>query len=513
MTEGTRADQAPDLLVVSGLAESYVGVPVLQDVGFTLNPGEAIALVGPNGAGKTTLLRCVAGIEEPDEGVVELDGRRLAETDPEVRAAMACLLDDFDYFPDLSVGEHLRLYAWAHGVPDPRARSRRCWASSTCCRSPTGCFPSRCPAGSATGSGSPRASCGRAASSSSTSRSSGSTPRAAPGSPHGSPPSSPPGWPSLLLPRPRAGRRGGLQGDRGGPVTLTTARPRYPGPRELRRRRRAGRPRRPLRKRLSVLAERAIYAAVGLAIAAEAVPSTLGHVGAAGRAPVAPITPVIEWAVVVAAVLGLVALARALLAFGPVYVGAASRTWLLATPVDRAGLLAAPLAVAVASGAGLAAGIGLVLLLVTHLGPPPVPWLTGWAALGAAITCGCAVAQARRRPVPALRRGAHPGRVRARRRGARRPAAPPRRPAAPADRGRPAMWAAALALVGVAAAALYAARRHLADMTRGTAGSGGELALAAQVSLLSLDGSLFWPVVTERRLRALGRVRPAGDPR
>ena len=119
MTEGTRADQAPDLLVVSGLCKSYAGVPVLQDVGFTLNPGEAIALVGPNGAGKTTLLRCVAGIEEPDEGVVELDGRRLAETDPEVRAAMACLLDDFDYFPDLSVGEHLRLYAWAHGVPDP----------------------------------------------------------------------------------------------------------------------------------------------------------------------------------------------------------------------------------------------------------------------------------------------------------------------------------------------------------------------------------------------------------
>jgi len=293
-------------------------------------------------------------------------------------------------------------------------------------------------------------------------------------------------------------------------VTLTTARPRYPGPRELRRRRRAGRPRRPLRKRLSVLAERAIYAAVGLAIAAEAVPSTLGHVGAAGRAPVAPITPVIEWAVVVAAVLGLVALARALLAFGPVYVGAASRTWLLATPVDRAGLLAAPLAVAVASGAGLAAGIGLVLLLVTHLGPPPVPWLTGWAALGAAITCGCAVAQARRRPVPALRRGLTlAGYALA----AAVLAVLPLHPAAPPPRlteAGPAMWAAALALVGVAAAALYAARRHLADMTRGTAGSGGELALAAQVSLLSLDGSLFWPVVTERRLRALGRVRPAG---
>jgi ABC-type multidrug transport system ATPase subunit len=121
VTEGMPAGRAPDLLAVSGLCKSYSGVPVLQDVGFTLRPGEAIALVGPNGAGKTTLLRCVAGIEEPDEGVVELEGRRFRETDPEARAAMACLLDDFDYFPDLSVADHLALYAWAHGVPDPEA--------------------------------------------------------------------------------------------------------------------------------------------------------------------------------------------------------------------------------------------------------------------------------------------------------------------------------------------------------------------------------------------------------
>ncbi|MFI6518886.1 ATP-binding cassette domain-containing protein [Spirillospora sp. NPDC050679] len=116
---------APPLLHVSGVAKSYFGVPVLKDVALSLAPGEAIALVGPNGSGKTTLLKCVAGIEDPDEGTVELDGRRLRESDPAARAAMACLLDDADHFPDLSVIDHLKLYAWSHGTPDPDATADR----------------------------------------------------------------------------------------------------------------------------------------------------------------------------------------------------------------------------------------------------------------------------------------------------------------------------------------------------------------------------------------------------
>ncbi|MGI5165027.1 ABC transporter ATP-binding protein [Spirillospora sp. CA-253888] len=116
---------APPLLRVSGVAKSYFGVPVLKDVALSLPPGEAVALTGPNGSGKTTLLKCVAGIEDPDEGTVELDGRRLRESDPAVRAAMACLLDDVDHFPDLSVTDHLRLYAWSHGTPDADAAADR----------------------------------------------------------------------------------------------------------------------------------------------------------------------------------------------------------------------------------------------------------------------------------------------------------------------------------------------------------------------------------------------------
>jgi ABC-type polysaccharide/polyol phosphate transport system ATPase subunit len=47
----------------------------LKNVSFTLNAGESLGLIGPNGAGKTTLLRLLAGITDPTEGTVRIDGK------------------------------------------------------------------------------------------------------------------------------------------------------------------------------------------------------------------------------------------------------------------------------------------------------------------------------------------------------------------------------------------------------------------------------------------------------
>ncbi|SMC58447.1 ABC transporter ATP-binding protein [Lentzea albidocapillata] len=96
---------------------SYGGVPVFADLSFTVDPGEAVAVVGPNGSGKSTLLRCLVGAEVLDSGTVLFDGAELDESSAAVRSGVASLLDDADYFPDVSVVEHLRLLAWLHGSP------------------------------------------------------------------------------------------------------------------------------------------------------------------------------------------------------------------------------------------------------------------------------------------------------------------------------------------------------------------------------------------------------------
>jgi ABC-2 type transport system ATP-binding protein len=103
-------------LEVSGLTRRFGNLLVFEGISFAVEPGAAAVVLGPNGAGKTTLLRCVVGADRPDAGEVRLDGRHFDETEPWVRAAVATALDDIDFFPDLSVAEHLELLAYAHGA-------------------------------------------------------------------------------------------------------------------------------------------------------------------------------------------------------------------------------------------------------------------------------------------------------------------------------------------------------------------------------------------------------------
>ncbi|WP_033340630.1 ABC transporter ATP-binding protein [Catenuloplanes japonicus] len=104
-----------EALNVRGLRRSFGDLVVLDDVSFVIEAGQAGVVVGPNGSGKTTLLRCVVGAERPDDGEITSKGRKLDEADPWTRSILAAALDDIDFFPDLSVAEHLELLAMAHG--------------------------------------------------------------------------------------------------------------------------------------------------------------------------------------------------------------------------------------------------------------------------------------------------------------------------------------------------------------------------------------------------------------
>ncbi len=106
-------------LAVTGLVHEYAGRRVIDGLSFQVGAGEAVALVGPNGSGKTTVLRCVVGAVVPTGGRVVLAGALVDERSPDQRRAVAALLDDLDFFADLSVAEHLDLLARAHGNRHP----------------------------------------------------------------------------------------------------------------------------------------------------------------------------------------------------------------------------------------------------------------------------------------------------------------------------------------------------------------------------------------------------------
>ncbi|MFV0293183.1 MAG: heme ABC exporter ATP-binding protein CcmA [Paracoccus sp. (in: a-proteobacteria)] len=95
------------LLTIRDLAVARGGIRAVENVSFSLEPGQALILRGPNGIGKTTLLRCVAGLQPPVTGIIE--------TEPEA-VAYAAHADGLK--SALSVAENLCFWAAIFGQSD-----------------------------------------------------------------------------------------------------------------------------------------------------------------------------------------------------------------------------------------------------------------------------------------------------------------------------------------------------------------------------------------------------------
>jgi len=85
------------------------------DVSLELASGDALGLFGGSGAGKTTVLACIAGIEEPDDGFVQLDDLRLFPPSlPLHQRPLGYLTQDANLFPHLTVSENVRFGVAEH---------------------------------------------------------------------------------------------------------------------------------------------------------------------------------------------------------------------------------------------------------------------------------------------------------------------------------------------------------------------------------------------------------------
>ncbi len=82
-------------------------LPALDDVSFTIAPGETVALVGRNGAGKTTIVKLLGRLYDPDAGQVLIDGRDVREYDPaELRREFGMMFQDYATY-QFSAGENI----------------------------------------------------------------------------------------------------------------------------------------------------------------------------------------------------------------------------------------------------------------------------------------------------------------------------------------------------------------------------------------------------------------------
>src|SRR5918912_2943975 len=101
----------PAVLSLRGVSKAFGAVQALRDVGFDCRAGEIHALVGENGSGKSTLLGIASGFVAPDQGVVEIGGRRRRRGSPaEARKlGLGIAYQTYSHVLDLSVAENLYL--------------------------------------------------------------------------------------------------------------------------------------------------------------------------------------------------------------------------------------------------------------------------------------------------------------------------------------------------------------------------------------------------------------------
>jgi len=111
-------------LEISGVSYRFGTKQALDDVGFTIAPGEFKVLLGPNGAGKTTLFSLVTRLYDTLEGRISVNGATLTENPSRALARMGVVFQQPTLDLDLSVRQNLLYHAALHGLSRGQAMSR-----------------------------------------------------------------------------------------------------------------------------------------------------------------------------------------------------------------------------------------------------------------------------------------------------------------------------------------------------------------------------------------------------
>jgi len=94
------------LIEIKGVCKSYHARTILNDVSFSVQPGEFLTLLGPSGCGKTTLLRMISGFEHPSSGEIFINGQCVNHLPPQQRDVHT-VFQSYALFPHLSVFENV----------------------------------------------------------------------------------------------------------------------------------------------------------------------------------------------------------------------------------------------------------------------------------------------------------------------------------------------------------------------------------------------------------------------
>lgn len=100
------------MIKLEKVRKNFKTTRVLNNISFTVNNGEIVAIIGPSGCGKTTLLKCINGLEKVDNGKIIVEGQDITQKKidlSKLRQNVGIVFQQFNLFPHMTVKENITL--------------------------------------------------------------------------------------------------------------------------------------------------------------------------------------------------------------------------------------------------------------------------------------------------------------------------------------------------------------------------------------------------------------------
>lgn len=112
-------------IAVHGLTKRFGDFTAVDDISFTVEPGEVFGFLGPNGSGKSTTIRMLCGILRPTSGRAEVAGHDIFLEPDLVKRNIGYMSQRFSLYLELTAGENFEFFAGIYGLRPPQAAEAR----------------------------------------------------------------------------------------------------------------------------------------------------------------------------------------------------------------------------------------------------------------------------------------------------------------------------------------------------------------------------------------------------
>lgn len=112
------------MLEIKGLCKFYNGESILDNFEMEVGKGQIFGMIGSNGAGKSTVIKILAGIMNPDQGRILIEGKPMLSNIALLKRTMGYIPDHFGTYQNLTVKEYMEFFSAAYGLRGLKGRDR-----------------------------------------------------------------------------------------------------------------------------------------------------------------------------------------------------------------------------------------------------------------------------------------------------------------------------------------------------------------------------------------------------